>query len=66
MKTKKLKNYLQKVDFTQKRCYAILNRGYLMPMIFDKTDIWVARNKIFYTTVYAAQMRGKTFLTRME
>ena len=33
-----------------------------MPIIFDRTDIWVAPNKIFYTTVNGAQIRGKTFL----
>ena len=35
-----------------------------MPIIFDKTDIWVAPNEIFYTTANAAQMRSKTFLTQ--
>ena len=35
-----------------------------MPIIFDRNDIWVAPNKIFYTTANAAQMRGKTFLTQ--
>ena len=40
------------------------NRGYLMPIAFDKTDIWVGPNGIFYTTANAAQMRGKTFLTQ--
>ena len=43
---------------------ALGNRGHLMPMIFDKTDIWVVPNEIFYTTVNATQMRGKTFLTQ--
>ena len=33
-----------------------------MPIIFDRTDIRVAPNKILYTTANAAQMRGKTFL----
>ena len=37
-------------------------REYLMPIIFDRTYIWVAPNEIFYTTANAAQMRGKTFL----
>ena len=40
------------------------NRGYLMPIIFDVNDIWIAPNKIFYTTANAVQMRGKTFLTQ--
>ena len=40
------------------------NRGYLMPIIYDKSNIWVAPNEIFYTTVNAAQLRGKTFLTQ--
>ena len=46
----------------QKR--ALGNRGYLMPIIFDVNNIWVAPNKIFYTAANAAQMRGKTFLTQ--
>ena len=40
------------------------NRAYLMPIIFDINDIWIAPNEIFYTTANAAQMRGKTFLTQ--
>ena len=35
-----------------------------MPILFDRTDIWVAPNEIFYTTANAAQMRGKTFITQ--
>ena len=35
-----------------------------MPIIYDKNDIWVAPNEIFYTTANAAQMRGRTFLTQ--
>ena len=35
-----------------------------MPITFDLNDIWVAPNEIFYTTVNAAQMMGKTLLTR--
>ena len=45
---------------------ALGNRGYLMPIIFDRNDIWVAPNEILYTTANAAQMRGKTFLTQKE
>ena len=40
------------------------NRGYLMPIIFDRNYIWVAPDKIFYTAANAAQMRGKIFLTQ--
>ena len=40
------------------------NRGYLMPIIFDRNDIQVAPNEIFYTTANAAQLRGRTFLTQ--
>ena len=29
-----------------------------MPIILDNVNIWVAKNKIFYTTVNASQMRG--------
>ena len=35
-----------------------------MPIIYDRNDIWVAPNEIFYTTANATQMRGKTFLTQ--
>ena len=35
-----------------------------MPIIFDRNDIWVAPDKIFYTAANAAQMRGKIFLTQ--
>ena len=38
------------------------NRKYLMPLIFDRNDIWIAPNEIFYATANAAQMRGRTFL----
>ena len=43
---------------------ALGNRGYLMPIIFDLNDIWIAPNEKFYMTANAAQMRGKTFLTQ--
>ena len=45
---------------------ALGNRGYLMPIIFDRNDIWVAPNEIFYTTANAAQLRGRTFLTQKK
>ena len=35
-----------------------------MPIIFDRNDIWVAPNEIFYKTADAARMRGRTFLTQ--
>ena len=41
---------------------ALGNRGYFMPIIFDRNNIWIAPNKIFYTTANAAQLRGRTFL----
>ena len=43
---------------------ALGNRGYLIPINFDRNDIWVAPNEILYTTANAAQMSGKTFLTQ--
>ena len=43
---------------------ALGNRAYLMPIMYDRNDIWVAPNEIFYTTANAAQLRGKTFLTQ--
>ena len=45
---------------------ALGNRGYLMPIIFDRNNIWIAPNEIFYTTVNAAQLRGRTFLTHAK
>ena len=36
----------------QKR--ALGNKGYLMPIIFDVNNIWVAPNEIFYTAANAA------------
>ena len=41
---------------------ALGNSGYLMAIIFDRNDIWIAPNEIFYTTANAAQMRDRTFL----
>ena len=43
---------------------ALENRGYLMLIIFDRNNIWIAPNEIFCTTRNAAQLRGKTFLTQ--
>ena len=36
---------------------AMGKRGYLMPIIFDRNDIWIAPNEIFYTTANTVQMR---------
>ena len=35
-----------------------------MPIIFDRNDIWIAPNEIFYMTANVVQMRGRTFLTQ--
>ena len=43
---------------------ALENRGYLIPIIFDRNDTWVAPNEIFYTKTNASHMRGRTFLTQ--
>ena len=43
---------------------ALGNRGYLIPIIYDRNDIWVTPNEIFYTTANAAHIRGRTFLTQ--
>ena len=43
---------------------ALANRGYLMPIIFDRSNIWIAPNEIFYMTANAVQIRGRTFLTQ--
>ena len=37
---------------------ALGGRKFLMPLIFNENDIWIAPNEIFYTTANAAQMRG--------
>ena len=42
---------------------ALGNRVYLMPIIFDRSNIWIALSEIFYTITNAAQIRGRTFLT---
>ena len=44
---------------------ALGNRSYLMPIIFDIHNIWIAPNEIFYTTANAAQRRGRTFLKQV-
>ena len=39
------------------------NRSYFMPIVWDKYDIWIAKNEIFYTTANASQWtRSRTFL----
>ena len=43
---------------------ALGNTSYLMPIIFDINNIWIAPNEIFYTTANAARLRGRTFLTQ--
>ena len=43
---------------------ALGNREYLMPIIFNRSDIWIAPNEIFYMTANAVNLRGKTFLTQ--
>ena len=40
------------------------NRYYLMPIVWDNDDIWVAKNETFYTVANVSQMRGRTFLTQ--
>ena len=35
-----------------------------MPIIFDRSNIWIAPNEIFYTAANAVQIRGRTFLTQ--
>ena len=35
-----------------------------MSIVWDNDDIWIAKNKIFYTTVNAAKMRRRAFLTQ--
>ena len=70
-----LKALARKDYYVEKKenCYAIghvdqkkalENRGYLMPISFDRNDIWIAPKEIFYATANAVQMRGRTFLTQ--
>ena len=33
-----------------------------MPIIFERNDVWIAPNEIFYTSANAAQMIGRAFL----
>ena len=40
------------------------NRYYLIKIVWDNDDIWVAKKEMFYTTANASQMRGRTFLTQ--
>ena len=40
------------------------NRYYLMPIVWDNDDIWVAKNEIFYTVANVSQIRGGTFFTQ--
>ena len=35
-----------------------------MLIIFDRNNIWIAPNEIFYTTANAAKLRGRIFLTQ--
>ena len=42
------------------------NRSYLIPLIWEKNNMWIAKNEIFYTTTNAAQMRKKTFLKNVK
>ena len=42
---------------------ALGDRGYLMLIIFDRSNIWIVPNEIFYTKANAVQLRGRTFLT---
>ena len=46
--------------------WALGNRSYFMPKVWDNDDIWVAKNEIFYTAANSLQMRGRTFLTQKE
>ena len=43
---------------------ALGNRGYLMSIIFDRNDIWITPNEIFYMTANAVEIRGRTFYTQ--
>ena len=42
------------------------SRSYLMLLISDNDDIWIAKNEIFYATANAAQMREKNVLKNMK
>ena len=42
------------------------NRSYLMPIVFNINNTWIAPNKIFYMTANAAQMRGRAFVKQVR
>ena len=43
---------------------ALGNSKYLMPLIFQNNNIWIAPNETFYMAANLAQMRGRTFLSQ--
>ena len=40
------------------------NRNYLMPIVWDNDNIWVAKNKTFYTRANSLLITGRIFLTQ--
>ena len=44
---------------------ALGNRSYLITIIFDIHNIWIAPNEMFYTTANTAQRRGRAFLKQV-
>ena len=51
---------------TREQRQSLGNRSYLMPLIWENDNMWIAKNEIFYTTANAAQMRKKTFLKNIK
>ena len=73
----KLNAFMKKFYYTEKKdndyCIgtrdkrrSLGSRSYLMPLIWDNGDIWIAKNEIFYTRANAAQIREKTFLKNIR
>ena len=73
----KLNAFMKKFYYTEKKGNGYIigtrdqrrslgRRSYLIPLIWNNDDIWIAKNEIFYTTANAAQMREKTFLKNIR
>ena len=51
---------------TREQRESLGNRSYLIPLIWENNNMWIAKNEIFYTTANAARMRKKVFLKNIK
>ena len=51
---------------TREQRQSLGNRSYLIPLIWENNNMWIAKNEIFYTTANAARMRKKVFLKNIK